>query len=161
MQKSRFPFCFLGGSFWKYWKPIQVLSYFEPNFQKNLCFFFLGGGLFKNSEKLYFWDILKPNFEKYIYGFSFFLRVGGIFENDAKSWNLFPPQIEYRIYFWTFSKIDETKSFQWSIIFSKVILRLLNTFLILFSHFTRFSPPYGTKKSQGMQNWLFFGHFAL
>ena len=39
-----------------------------------------------------------------------------------------PPNRASDLFFWTFSKIDQTKSFQWSIMFSKVNLRLLNTF---------------------------------
>ena len=72
-----------------------------------------------------------------------------------------PPNRGSDLFFWTFSKIDQTKSFQWSIMFSKVNLRLLNTFLILFLHSTHFSTLYDTKKSRGPKKWLFFGYFSL
>ena len=64
-------------------------------------------------------------------------------------------------FFGIFFKIDQTKQFQWSIMYSKVNQRLLNTFLILFSHFIHFLALQLTKKRRSWQNLQFFAIFSL
>ena len=68
-----------------------------------------------------------------------------------------PPNRALKQFFWTFFKIAQTKSFQWSIMYSKVNQRFLNTFLILFSHFKHFSTLHSTQKPWRPPKSLFLG----
>ena len=74
---------------------------------------------------------------------------------------LTPPNLVIGPFFGIFFKIDQTKQFQWSIMYSKVNQRLLNTFLILFSHFIHFLALQLTKKRKSWQNLPFLLFLAL
>ena len=71
-----------------------------------------------------------------------------------------PPKTATGHFFQTFFKIGQTMTFQCSILYSKVNLRLLNTFLMLFWFFIHFPILYGDLKSPNTPKLAKMAHFC-